>query len=1386
MFVLRKIVQISKKLKIVLLILTVVILVLVGALTIFARNGSFTSFADEITQVVTSAVTDKITVTVTIVGFDNKPITDTSALVQAIGELFSANKNINTKGEAFFSLVPGKYSFNFLYPNCGASSGEINISSNNSKVKVTSSCRGGENTPPLTTPPITLNQKYGIRGQVTDSSSRAKVFGATVSIKSISISQQATTNGNIYNYLFNNLTDKEFSITVTHPNYETQTKQVVASNFNQTINSNLFAETNFQLKKITNINPSPISLDSNYNLPGDPITDQTTFSLYLSLKDDQNKWISHSEKIGANVTHSTDTSIKRSGQLMPVQSWPNANIPYKGENMKGNLTVLEIPITTKTGDYQIRLNKLTGSNTDFNMPDLPITFTKNDIKILSDVSGKKYAYFYYRCLLTKTETFEVAGRIIESDSDILISGAKVNLVCDDEKKGETVSLTAEESSDHIYDGRLSNYYFNDIPLKHKKCIINISDYDKKKYDSPETVEFTVDDIINGVVTKDLTLRLIKDFIIAGAFVSSDSGKVIDNLEINLSCGGKTQSFISKDSWYELGFNDRYGAPQRVNYNFDGISDSGVSYCDLEIVTDKWYFPGGKKTLVVNLNVEDAQKISNDREIYLIIINSIAQKKYSETNKYFDIYGKVSFDDGDCNIPPGSKVSIKIVDGDMEKKISEVKQELFWLESIDKNKHIANYFIPDIPLYEDAEYLLRLQLGTYKNTTASVVSDDTFRFSSKDITNIKIGKSANSLQKNFTIKTDKVFSELNVSFRDAMTGQIVDLSKEKIIKNNLFCYDKDNNVQFCFKKSDISASDPSIIRYTYLHSYSQKSYVSVSQSIQFETENYWYGGGYLKYQGSNATTLYLISKTNKNQSIICKNIHGIDFCTYKAIEQEIFTAGSIKNLEKYAKFVTQMAEYIGMPVGNYPDIYLTSSGESRSYAGSVNTINIGNLDSTLYFALDNVDLDNPKRGIETVVHEFGHIADYYSKLNEQYYEKFNSALNAARGLNNDGTPILSSDGKPVNRCDNLFRKYRCFSNYALTTNSYELWAEFFTFWVIHNDQVAVALSDNEMIKTENSHCLNALKFLDGLMREKFPKMITFKSLDDNTTGGSVKGASTQNSDAEFLSMMRSLGYQEVPARNYDTIAKFADLTITATDIAKGRWLKTDYDKLPVTIKARMQLDILSNKVSNHVTTGATATVVKKYINQVNVWVENNIRLLGIKISSATIAGRVKDLGSAGFGSTEGLLIKIGNKTAVVDKNGNYSLKRAEFGELNISISNPKSGKEYKIISSKCIEIKKNKKYSSNIIIARPVYTLKGKIMNGDKPLASAQISFFNGNDKNVQKTAEDGSFSVALKDGEYSYKIFNNGRNLKVTNYGELKSNNKFMISEDKNVIIWVK
>jgi len=677
----------------------------------------------------------------------------------------------------------------------------------------------------------------------------------------------------------------------------------------------------------------------------------------------------------------------------------------------------------------------------------------------------------------------------------------------------------------------------------------------------------------------------------------------------------------------------------------------------------------------------------------------------------------------------------------------------------------DYEIKDIPLIEGVEYYLgatelELEGNIYEPTFSNNLNGVTF--TSSDLAAFT-GSGKLFISIDFSMYF-KHFASSTIKYFDAVTGNPIDLTQETNIKTHINCLAYDNSLIACNDKYNIlNEGDKNSITYSFLFNVS----ISPTAEVEYLSDKYILANGGQVLVLEESSSLYLIPKNNKNESIKCQVYAETKFCTYAFQAQNVFSDDNAKYFENYGLIISTLSPHLNVNWKEDLTIFIMGPSEIRAFMSTYPDL-LGEIKSKYLFSLPIKEIRDEHEGIDTLVHEFGHIVDFSNIAFKNLEGEFLGAINVARGKNPDGTTILDDNRQPVKSCNNIFKNYRCFSDHAITTNHRELWAEFFTFWVLGKDgnDIGTILQDEQLKKPENYHCYRALMFLDWVMESHFPKMKLFRTSQDvlNNLNTNVLGETT-DINQKYLNIMSDVGYEEVQKRTYNTISPIQNLSLTPSQIASGVWLKENYDELPLTQKISFQFSIQFNKAKNVISSVASlsVTAMRNAVNAINKEATKILASLGIYVKHNSISGTISDKD----GPLPGMMVSFGGKSNISGNTGKYVVTYVMSGTHKLVISNPRIDKTYNVGPKTLTIGKEEVKDNVDVLFTTvPKRRITGQVIFKNKPLANGKIIANDGFKSITITLNSQGKFSYWLKENQYSFKIKHSNNTTRfVTNPG---------------------
>jgi hypothetical protein len=783
-----------------------------------------------------------------------------------------------------------------------------------------------------------------------------------------------------------------------------------------------------------------------------------------------------------------------------------------------------------------------------------------------------------------------------------------------------------------------------------------------------------------------------------------------------------------------------------NYYFDlFLGQEGEYSISLDLPKDSPYLVGleyGEKTF----KLSEARDTGNDyrgKDVYQYIYN-VGLKLNPENCKKLIVYGNVS------GVYPAdlSDIALHVKYAGGEESASARNGYTFEPEPFNN----ANYMI-EVPWSPDLAY------GVYARSFSSsnyLLSEGTNfqQFISEDATyNEELGK--------YTYKHDFSFSPANpntleLDIRDAATDRRIEGITSGI---SIKCFSASGEeAGGCLQKGSFDEDTQTwkaSLRYT------NREFVIDHYLLTIEV------GDYSRYENkigtSSPQTIYLKSKkVSLDDLIVCKTYNGVEFCTYKILADQVFSAAREANLNKLAEVFKYFypARYSSVPI--------FIEAQSTSYRDAVQ--------------LTLAEIDSLSQAIQHILNT--NFQENLINTRDQYYNNFVNARRVARGYRTATEPLLRADGDPVRSCAAIFPDIRSFRN--LENDERDAYRNLTIDWLIDHDTINGPLSDpatlSRMNQPNNLHCYNALRNFDWIMISRFPSFRVFSPNATTNTGGNKSSKATIGSGYDIVSIMKEAGFKESTKNSYNVVASILYLNPTSEQIANGSWLKENYNSLSATQKTGIQIKVLLNKITYATTSSKAAVYVRETLGDLNDQLETWLKKIGFKFSTAKVYGTVIDQTGAYVG---GLSVNYGTKTDITDADGTFSLNRVTSGDKQeLKVVDTKIEKKYNIWPNSLISIKDDEQLGPvRVEIIRKTYLVRGQVMKGNSPLANGSV-VVSGVDTYPLNT--EGRFSFRLKEGQYSLTFYNkNGKKVSVTNPGGYPDLPAVKVNGVLDSMIWV-
>jgi len=302
-----------------------------------------------------------------------------------------------------------------MNPSCSSSIGYVNVSNyGNNNFTIKSLCVNGE--------------RNIIRGRVTDKETRSPVSNASVEIKKVDtgvlVRKLFTDSSSFYHYAVFGLSRGSYTITISHPDYETQTEVLDLNKFTPNIDGITYAQKDFQLTKITK---KPVEINK---------------ACIRGMVKNTNGVIISNAKVEVK------SELLSKSVLTARYSYPGS--PYGDYNYSiPDLSVGRYTITVSHPDYETETRQINASS-----------FSKI-------INLSKYAFVDFSLKYKsspKIGNAVVYGQVVDQTNASRIINAKINIL------SSSISRSTQTVSSPYY------YSFYDIPVDSYTVVISHPDY----------------------------------------------------------------------------------------------------------------------------------------------------------------------------------------------------------------------------------------------------------------------------------------------------------------------------------------------------------------------------------------------------------------------------------------------------------------------------------------------------------------------------------------------------------------------------------------------------------------------------------------------------------------------------------------------------------------------------------------------------------------------------------------------------------------------------------------------------------------------------------------------------------------------------------------------
>lgn len=631
--------------------------------------------------------------------------------------------------------------------------------------------------------------------------------------------------------------------------------------------------------------------------------------------------------------------------------------------------------------------------------------------------------------------------------------------------------------------------------------------------------------------------------------------------------------------------------------------------------------------------------------------------------------------------------------------------------IDDKPEPYNFYINYVYKFDKADYALKIDTDYLKLKGYYLVdpSQATLSFTAKDLKYDSIIKSSYfDVSYKVSIETSDRHFQPKFKFMDGVTGQPINLKKEKNIRTNIICQKDDGTIlSNCVKNISLDHGDKDFATTIYdLGPLNQKldilsSEFGKSNILKFESQNYILPAEKLSthildYAADAEVPVSITLFNKKSNSVYCEVFSGVKFCSFLSSKDYYFRntyfATQFKNFGQIIQSIVLQTKI------DTPTIFITDFPLSDERMG------MGSYDEyTIFFGSSSLGYFNPKKlisindlsGLSTdyIVEKMGDL------LLENIGSKHPSAFGATGGILGDNPFVNTLNASRKNQCP---EKYAGKYYPAFSRDDNGFWNGFFSLWYLNQNLFQAALNDINI--KNDKECFNVLQYEYSLLQQYYPNLkpqqpirstSSINALNENSQDlianhiFETRKVFAQISDEEFEKTMLDLGYVPAETIKINSVAPLTQMNLSANQIASGIWLKSTYNKAPLRQKASFQLNMLKNKTVVLFTQNKSIVYIANQIEKINNSIESLLGKIGFKFSSAKITCSVLD--EKGLPAV-GYKVTVASKSAVVDSNGVFSIRRLPTGKYKVTVLNPKNNKT---VFSKFISVNPDSAYKCTI-------------------------------------------------------------------------------------------
>ncbi|TSC94700.1 MAG: hypothetical protein Athens101428_215 [Candidatus Berkelbacteria bacterium Athens1014_28] len=807
-----------------------------------------------------------------------------------------------------------------------------------------------------------------------------------------------------------------------------------------------------------------------------------------------------------------------------------------------------------------------------------------------------------------------------------------------------------------------------------------------------------------------------------------------------------------------------------------ITDLGANYSDLQF---NYYFQNiasksaceGMCKLIINLTGTDYTFADGSTRIEKTLYPSAYSRldAKTKTNIYlrrqdtefevvdnaFDIVGAINYEDS--NIPLIMQIHTRSYTSGAA--LSTDSKDI-WIGTLASGGKY-NYHFENVPLKSTTDLKIIFRLPddtTAENNVDGIVT----RSVRKSDIHYDAALGSNVYVFNLVLRT---VADINyiVDFFDAEDGHVINTKDDQgeieieyidhhnyINRFNKFSvsYDQDipNRIIIKIKPSIAhSISGDGTWNQKILH-YNSKNYVLV--------DSFWFNDSDFPLK------LFLVKKDRVNESLPCEEHFGFNFCMEKFPIYDQLTAKQKEKITKLSKILSNVRDSAGLTDGipiyiiplpfNGAEAYINRDIiKDHKILGSDSSLFVTN-NHKIALSLSVInDFD-----IKTLLHEYFHILDSTFRISS---EKFKFDKITIQGNTEEARKVMI-----INSCcrNKQFPNF----DYSVGTNNLELWAEFSTWWYLHNDEFQKAIASPDV----SEPCKEVLKFMYEVLRQNYPGITPYQPVAatssveriDQQVGIWEKAILTSTGsvpDDEFNNIMKEGGF--VPSTLLpvvETSAPLDEISFSSDDIIKGKWRKEVVDSLPPAQKIKIETKIAVGKIITSQFAINARQVIATIVSDFNKLYDSFLKSIGKYKETGKLSGTIVDKKNGR--PISDVIVKVAGKIATTNSNGDYIINDVQSGSQSVEmVTDIKNNDNYAVFENKTFDVKASRNNKITSTISFPLAKIIGRLTDKDgNPLAKAKVTFSSTQKDKVEATTNDnGEFTATgLYYKKYNVGVFN--------------------------------